>query len=134
MSLAKVLKVLVVDDMSISRGLVTQTLAQAGIQNIRYAEDGRQALQMMRDDPAHLVISDYNMPKMSGIDLLYALRQSPKTQKVGFILITGKATRAILEEGVALKMNNYLLKPFEPEDLIKTVEDVFGPLRASKAS
>ena len=134
MSLAKVLKVLVVDDMSISRGLVTQTLAQAGIQNIRYAEDGRQALQMMRDDPAHLVISDYNMPKMSGIDLLYALRQSPKTQKVGFILITGKATRAILEEGVALKMNNYLLKPFEPEDLIKTVEDVIGPLRASKAS
>ena len=134
MSLAKVLKVLVVDDMSISRGLITQTLAQVGIQNIRYAEDGKEALQLMREDPAHLVISDYNMPKMTGIDLLYALRQNPKTQKVGFILITGKATRSILEEGVALKMNNYLLKPFEPAQLIKSIQDVFGPLGASKAS
>ncbi len=128
MSLVKVLKVLVVDDMSISRGLITETLAGVGIQNIRYAEDGKQALQMMREDPAHLVISDYNMPKMSGIELLYALRQNPKTQKVGFILITGKATRTILEEGVALKMNNYLLKPFEPKQLIKSIQDVFGPL------
>jgi two-component system chemotaxis response regulator CheY len=131
MSLVKVLKVLVVDDMSISRGLITQTLASVGIQNIRYAEDGKQALQMMREDPAHLVISDYNMPKMSGIDLLYALRQNPKTQKVGFILITGKATRTILEEGVALKMNNYLLKPFEPAQLIRAIQDVFGPLSKS---
>lgn len=128
MSLVKVLKVLVVDDMSISRGLITQTLAQVGVQNIRYAEDGREALQKMREDPAHLVISDYNMPKMTGIELLYALRQNPKTQKVGFILITGKATRQILEEGVHLKMNNYLLKPFEPQDLLKKISEVFGPL------
>jgi len=128
MSIAKVLKVLVVDDMSISRGLITQTLSTVGIENVRYAEDGREALQMMREDPAHLVISDYNMPKMTGIDLLYSLRQNPKTQKVGFILITGKATRQILEEGVHLKMNNYLLKPFEPKQLIKSIQDVFGPL------
>ncbi|MEM1380909.1 MAG: response regulator [Pseudomonadota bacterium] len=128
MSIVKVLKVLVVDDMSISRGLITQTLASVGIQNIRYAEDGREALQKMREDPAHLVISDYNMPKMTGIDLLYSLRQNPKTQKVGFILITGKATRQILEEGVHLKMNNYLLKPFEPRDLLRKISEVFGPL------
>ncbi|MEO1657496.1 MAG: response regulator [Pseudomonadota bacterium] len=126
MSVFKVLKVVVVDDMSISRGLIGQTLEKIGITNIRYAEDGKEALQLMKEDVAHLVISDYNMPKMSGLELLAALRQNSKTARVGFVLITGKATRPILEEGVRLKMNNYLLKPFEPDQLIDVVKQVFA--------
>ncbi|MEO1042866.1 MAG: response regulator [Pseudomonadota bacterium] len=126
MSVFKVLKVVVVDDMSISRGLIGQTLEQIGVTNVRYAEDGKEALKLMKEDVAHLVISDYNMPKMSGLELLAALRGNAKTAKVGFILITGKATRPILEEGVRLKMNNYLLKPFEPDQLIDVVKQVFA--------
>ena len=126
MSVFKVLKVVVVDDMSISRGLIGQTLEKIGVTNVRYAEDGREALKLMKEDVAHLVISDYNMPKMSGLELLAALRGNSKTSKVGFILITGKATRPILEEGVRLKMNNYLLKPFEPDQLIDVVKQVFA--------
>jgi len=126
MSVFKVLKVVVVDDMSISRGLIGQTLEQIGITNVRYAEDGKEALKLMKEDASHLVISDYNMPNMSGLELLAALRGNPKTARVGFILITGKATRPILEEGVRLKMNNYLLKPFEPDQLIDVVKQVFA--------
>jgi len=126
MSVFKVLKVVVVDDMSIGRGLIGQTLEQIGITNVRYAGVGKEALKLMKEDVSHLVISDHNMPNMSGLELLAALRGNPKTARVGFILITGKATRQILEEGVRLKMNNYLLKPFEPDQLIDAVKQVFA--------
>lgn len=128
MSLVRVLKVLVVDDMAVSRELIIQALTDAGIVHIREAADGREALRMMRENPDHLVICDYNMPNMTGIGLLQSLRQNPKTCNVGFILVTGKATAKILEAGKKLRMNNYLLKPFEPSALIQKVGEVFGPL------
>ena len=114
--------------MSTSRGLITQALDAFGVRNVATAENGKQALQILATKPAHLVISDYNMPEMDGLQMLHYLRASPKTKGVGFILITGRAEQQIIDHGKKLGMNNYLKKPFQPDDLRNCIETVVGRL------
>jgi two-component system chemotaxis response regulator CheY len=119
---------MVVDDMSTSRGLITQALDAFGIRNVTTAENGMDALKSIASHPVHLVISDYNMPQMDGLQLLHHLRASPKTKGVGFILITGRAEQQIVDHGKKLGMNNYLKKPFEQAGLRSCIEAVVGRL------
>lgn len=128
MALRDQIRIMVVDDMSTSRGLITQALDNFGIRNISTAEDGASALDILAKHPVHLVISDYNMPNMDGLKLLHSLRAGPKTKGVGFILITGRAEQEIIDYGRKLGMNNFIKKPFEPNDLKKCIETVVGPL------
>ncbi|HHI71711.1 MAG TPA: response regulator [Rhodobacteraceae bacterium] len=126
MALRDQIRLMVVDDMSTSRGLITQALDSFGIRNVATAADGASALQSLTTSPVHLVISDYNMPGMDGLHLLHALRQTPQTKGVGFILITGRADRELIEKGRQLGMNNFLKKPFTPQDLRNCIEAVVG--------
>ena len=128
MALRDQIRIMVVDDMSTSRGLITQALDAFGVRNLSTAENGKQALQALATKPVHLVISDYNMPEMDGLQLLHYLRATPKTQKVGFVLITGRAEQQIIDHGKKLGMNNYLKKPFQPDDLRNCIEAVVGRL------
>lgn len=128
MALRDQIRIMVVDDMSTSRGIIGQTLDGFGIRNVAMAEDGSSALQMLAKAPVHLVISDYNMPNMDGLKLLHNLRNGVKTKGIGFILITGRAEQQIIDYGRKLGMNNYLKKPFEAQDLRKCIETVVGPL------
>ena len=128
MSLRDQIRILVVDDMSTSRGLITQALDAFGVRNVTTAENGKDALKSIAAHPVHLVISDYNMPEMDGLQLLHQLRGSPKTKGVGFILITGRAEQQIIDHGKKLGMNNYLKKPFEPAGLRNCIEVVVGRL------
>ncbi len=128
MALRDQLRVMVVDDMSTSRGLITQALDGFGISHVASASDGPSALQKIAAWPVHLVISDMNMPGMNGLQLLHALRTSGPTQRVGFLLITGKADRQIIETGKKLGMNNFLPKPFQPADLRTAIEAIVGRL------
>ncbi|MDD7972420.1 response regulator [Roseinatronobacter alkalisoli] len=129
MLLKSQLRVMVVDDMSVSRGLIEQALDWAGISNVQYEADGASALKRLVAAPVHLVISDYNMPGMDGISLLEALRSNKTTHRMGFILITGKADRPLLERGQRAGMNNFLTKPFTKEALLRCVESVTGKLQ-----
>lgn len=128
MALRDQLRVMVVDDMSTSRGLITQALESFGIRNVSTAENGTDALQMLARAPVHMVISDYNMPNMDGLHLLQNLRGGERTKGIGFILITGRAEQQIIDYGRKLGMNNFLKKPFQPVDLRKCIEAVVGPL------
>lgn len=128
MSLKQQIRVMVVDDMSVSRGLLEQALEQIGIANVSYATDGATALQALAKQPVHMVISDYNMPNMDGLQLLERLRKTPATQKIGFILVTGSENAQVLKTGQALGMNNYLKKPFDAASLKACIERVTGPL------
>jgi len=128
MSLRDQIRIMVVDDMSTSRGLITQALDAFGIRNVTTAENGLDALKSISERPVHLVISDYNMPEMDGLQLLHHLRASPKTKSVGFILITGRAEQQIVDHGKKLGMNNYLKKPFEQSGLKNCIEAVVGRL------
>lgn len=128
MSLRDQIRIMVVDDMSTSRGLITQALDAFGIRNVTTAENGLDALKSISARPVHLVISDYNMPEMDGLQLLHHLRAAPKTKGVGFILITGRAEQQIVDNGKKLGMNNYLKKPFEQAGLKNCIEAVVGRL------
>lgn len=128
MALREQLRVMVVDDMSTSRGLLVQALEAMGIRQIGHAVDGPGAFDALRKTPVHLVISDYNMPGMDGLQLLHALRADPKTKGLGFILITGRADKEIIDTGRRLGMNNFLKKPFTPQDLRSCIEAVVGRL------
>ncbi|MEM8630239.1 MAG: response regulator [Pseudomonadota bacterium] len=128
MSVREKLRVMVVDDMSTSRGVLTQALDALGIRNVATAPDGPTALNALENAPVHLVISDFNMPDMNGLQLLHSLRTGAKTKGVGFILITGRAEPEIIDGGKRLGMNNFLKKPFEKEDLKTCIEAVVGRL------
>ena len=128
MSLKERLSVMVVDDMSVSRGLIIQALEDIGIKTIDFCHDGESAFRKLPVKPVHLVMSDYNMPGANGLQLLAGLRQYQATQRIGFILITGTASQEIVDKGNQLGMNNYLKKPFSSADLKACIERVVGPL------
>ncbi|GKY87699.1 response regulator [Sinisalibacter aestuarii] len=128
MPLRDQIRIIVVDDMSTSRGLITQALDGFGVRQVETAPDGPSALAKIARWPVHLVISDMNMPGMNGLQLLHALRSGAATRGVGFLLITGRADRQIVDTGKRLGMNNFLAKPFQPADLRGAIEAVVGRL------
>ena len=128
MALRDEIRVMVVDDMATSRALLVQALESFGVKHVRAANSPVAALNDLRASPAHLVISDYNMPDLNGLEFLKELRQGARTAKIGFLLVTGRASAEIVSEGRKLGMNNMITKPFERPALLKAVEQIVGRL------
>ncbi len=128
MSLKDNLHVMVVDDMSTSRGLIIMALESIGLVNINFTKDGAEAFRAIAAKPVHLVISDFNMPNMDGLQLLQSLRGYAQTKSIGFILVTGRADADLINKGRALGMNNFIKKPFTPEGMKGCIEAVVGKL------
>lgn len=128
MSLKDTLRVMIVDDMGVSRGLLVQAIEEMGIWKNQAENDGRAALNKLITDPVHLVLSDYNMPGMDGLELLRALRQHKATARIGFILVTGNPTPDLVTKGKALGLNNIIKKPFSTASMKQCIESVVGRL------
>ncbi|MEP9400165.1 response regulator [Mesorhizobium sp. KR2-14] len=128
MSFVQHLKVLVADDTTTSRMLITDALQDMGIRQIALAKDGEEALRMMMDKPCHLILSDFNMPKLDGLGLLKAIRSYGPLRNTPFIILTGKSDRALVERAAALGVNNYLTKPFTTPQLKRAIEAIVGEL------
>jgi two-component system, chemotaxis family, chemotaxis protein CheY len=128
MSLKNSLRVMIVDDMTVSRQLIEQAIDEIGIKNVQTESDPKVALGKLLANPAHLVISDMNMPGMSGLQMLGSLRQNKSTQRIAFILITGTPSPEVIRDGQALGMNNLVKKPFTTVTLKASIERVVGQL------
>ena len=128
MTLRDTLRVMVIDDMSVSRALIVQALDEIGISNYDSMSDAKVALGHLVANPVHLVISDMNMPGMNGLELLHALRTNKTTARIGFILITGQPTPELLRIGQELGLNNLIRKPFTTATMKASIERVVGPL------
>jgi len=87
-----------------------------------------EALGAIRADRVHLIISDYNMPDMDGLQFLEEVRKDPVIGKTVFIMLTGSADREIVQKAAALGVNNYVVKPFSAAALKEKIERVFGEL------
>lgn len=119
---------LVVDDQMSMRQLVRQGLLQIGFGEVRDAPDGEEGLQALVKQPATLVISDFNMPKLDGLSFLRAVRAYEPIKTTAFIMLTGRADKELVARAVQFGVNNYLVKPFTVQQLRDKIEAVFGPL------
>ncbi len=122
------IRVMVVDDQMTMRSLVRTGLQQLGFTDIIETPDGEEALRQILVRPVHLVISDFNMPKLDGLGLLRAIRSHPPIQKVAFVMLTGRAEKEPGQRAVQFGVNNYLVKPFTVATLKEKIEAIFGPL------
>ena len=129
MPAAAAIQALVVDDQLTMRALVANALKQIGIVNIREASNGEEGLKELMNKPAHLIISDYNMPKMDGLVFLRAVRAHPPIATSAFIMLTGRADVELVGRAKQFGVNNYVVKPFTVNQLKDKIEQVFGALK-----
>lgn len=128
MPAAAAIKVMIVDDQASMRAMIRQALQSLGFKDLRDKAGAAEALSALRMDRVHLIISDYNMPDMDGLQFLEAVRRDPDIGKTVFIMLTGSADREIVQKAAALGVNNYVVKPFSPAALKEKIERVFGAL------
>ncbi len=120
-------KVIVVDDSSVMRQIIKNNLKQLGFEpsNLVDAEDGEQALKKINEDTIDLVISDWNMPKMTGIDLLRAIRADGALKELPFLMVTSEADKEKIIEAVQAGVNQYIVKPFNTSQLEEKIKEIF---------
>jgi two-component system chemotaxis response regulator CheY len=121
------LKILTVDDFSTMRRIIRNILRQLGYSNITEAEDGVAALDVLQQQEIDFVISDWNMPKMTGLELLRAIRADEKLRKVPVLLVTAEALKENVVEAVKAGVNGYIIKPFTAETLKEKINAIFEP-------
>ena len=113
------IKVLVVDDFATMRRIIKNVLKQIGFTKILEADDGTSALEVLKENKVDLIISDWNMPQMTGLDLLKAVRGEKSTKNIPFLMVTAEAQKDNVIQAVQAGVSNYLVKPFTA-DSIKT--------------
>ena len=116
--------VLVVDDSGTMRKIIIRSLNALGVKNTTEAADGSQAFQLFQGQAFDIVLSDWNMPNMSGIELLKAIRGTGS--KVPVILITTESEKNRVLEAVQAGVSDYLVKPFDTDGLRKKLERFVG--------
>jgi two-component system chemotaxis response regulator CheY len=119
------MKILVVDDMSTMRRIVKNIMKQLGFPNVEEAENGQDALDKLRSESFGLVISDWNMPVMTGIDLLRAIRADDKLKAIPVLMVTAEAQKENLIEAIKAGVSNYIVKPFTAEVLQEKMNKIF---------
>ena len=126
MALNTNVKILVVDDFATMRKIIKNILLQLGFKDILEADDGTTALELLKKQKVDLIISDWNMPKMPGIELLKTVRKNEDLKDIKFIMVTAEAQKESVVEAIKHGVNQYVIKPFTPETLKEKLEKVFG--------
>lgn len=124
MTISKDMNILVVDDYQTMVRIIKNLLKQLGFENIDEAADGTQALEKIAQKPYGLIISDWNMEPMSGLDLLKSLRGADN--KVPFIMVTAESKTENVMAAREAGVNNYIVKPFNADTLKTKLTSVFG--------
>lgn len=114
-------RVLVVDDSSMMRRIIRNILESIGVNDIIEAQDGRVALEVLDRDKVDLVLTDWNMPRMSGIDLVRAIRSVPALADLPVIMVTTESGQLEIEEARTAGASGHLCKPFSPDRLSEAV-------------
>lgn len=108
----KDMTVLVVDDFSTMRRIIRNILRELDFKDILEADDGSSAVEILKTQKVDLIVSDWNMPKMTGLDLLKFVRSNEPTKDLPFLMVTAEAQKENIVEAVKAKVSNYIIKPF----------------------
>lgn len=117
-------RILILDDMLTMRKIVTKTLKEIGFTDIQEAEDGQKGWEKLKaaNPPIQLVVSDWNMPNFTGLELLKAVRADASFAKLPFVLLTAEAEAHQVKEAMMAGVTNYIIKPFTADTLKQKLE------------
>lgn len=121
----KNMRFLVVDDFSTMRRIVRNLLKELGFSNVEEAEDGQVALHKLKNSTFEFVVSDWNMPNMSGIELLKAVRSDPNLKHLPFLMVTAEAKKENIIEAASNGASGYIVKPFTAATLDEKLNKIF---------
>ena len=127
MAVEKTMPILIVDDYKTMLRIIRNLLKQLGFENVEEATDGSEALQKLRDGEFKLVISDWNMEPMTGLQLLKEVRADGSLKETPFIMITAESKTENVIAAKQAGVNNYIVKPFNAATLKGKMTAVLGP-------
>ena len=119
------MRVLVVDDFSTMRRIIRNILRQLGFTNIVEADDGSTAWEVLNREKIDFIVSDWNMPIMTGIELLRKVRASEQHSAIPFLMVTAEAQQENILEAVQAKVSNYIVKPFTADTMKQKIDKIF---------
>lgn len=131
MAIDKNIRILVVDDFSTMRRIVKNLLGDLGFHNIAEADDGSTALTALNAGQFEFVVTDWNMPGMTGIELLKAIRAHPRHSRMPVLMVTAEAKREQIIEAAQAGVNGYIIKPFTAQTLDEKIQRIFERLEAA---
>jgi two-component system chemotaxis response regulator CheY len=123
------MKFLVVDDFSTMRRIVRNLLKELGFSNVQEAEDGVDALNKLRKEKFEFVASDWNMPNMTGIELLRAIRADAELKHLPVLMITAEAKKENIIEAAQAGASGYIVKPFTSGTLDEKLKKIFNNMQ-----
>jgi two-component system, chemotaxis family, chemotaxis protein CheY len=116
------MRFLIVDDSSTMRRIIINTLNKLGHTECHEAANGREGVERLAAFPVDMVITDWNMPEMSGIDFIKAVRANDVTRKLPVLMVTTNAAEDDIKEALRAGVNNYVVKPFTPDTIREKIE------------
>jgi two-component system chemotaxis response regulator CheY len=123
--LKKDIKILVVDDFSTMRRIIKNLLRDLGFNNVIEADDGKTALPILQQGGVQFLVTDWNMPGMTGIDLVRAVRADPKLAGMPILMVTAEAKREQIIAAAQAGVNGYVIKPFTAAVLKEKIDKIF---------
>lgn len=117
-------KILIVDDVLSMRSLTKAILREAGFTHVFDAPDGQEALKLMRKVKVNIVVCDWNMPVMSGIEFFKAVQEEPKLAGTPFIMLTSSSETSKVKEAIEAGITAYMIKPYKPTDLVNKINSL----------
>lgn len=128
--LKKDIKILVVDDFSTMRRIIKNLLRDLGFNNVLEADDGKTALPILQQGGIQFLVTDWNMPEMTGIDLVKTVRADPKLSGIPILMVTAEAKREQIIAAAQAGVNGYVVKPFTAAVLKEKIDKIFQRIEA----
>ncbi len=120
------MRVLIVDDFATIRKILRNVLKQIGFTNMVEADNGKTALKVLKKESFDLILCDWNMPEMSGIDLLKMVKSDDELKDISFVMVTAETQKDNIVEAVKAGVSNYIVKPFTAETVSEKLNKIFG--------
>ena len=120
------MKILLVDDFAAMRRILKNVFSQIGLTNIIEADDGTTAIDVLKENKVDLIVSDWTMPKMSGLDLLKTVRSNEDTKNTPFLMVTASSQRDDLLKAIQAGVSNYIIKPFTADTVKEKLMLIFN--------
>lgn len=122
-------RIMIADDLQVMRRLLKSSLSKAGFQEIIEASNGEELLKKLDEVPPDIVICDWDMPRLTGIDVLRHLRSHDDYKDIPFIMVTAMSEAEQVKEAIEAGINGYIIKPIKPELFVNKVKQLLAELQ-----